>query len=83
MFNGLSGKTSIMRVLTAIVVIGVMATWICSNIICWTHACQFIAMDVQSVAVILGVLGAKAAQRAVENGKKPPTTNDIPKDLTQ
>jgi hypothetical protein len=74
--QGKDGKTSAMRVLTAIVVGTVMGVWAIANIICWIRGCQYVALDAQAVALVVGVMAAKAGQSFAEH-------KDIPKDLTQ
>jgi len=78
-FLGRSGKVSMMRVLSACVVGTAMLLWTVANIKCWCTGCSWVAPDMQTVALVLGALAAKAGQAAL--GEK--TTNAIPKDLTQ
>jgi len=66
MFLGLSGKVSIMRVLTALIIVVVLGTWVAGNVICWHSQCSFINIGIQEVALILGSLAAKTAQRVAE-----------------
>ena len=65
--NGPSGKLSATRILTAFVVVATMFTWMLANVKCWFSGCTFVPMDVQSVALIIGVLSMKVAQRFGES----------------
>lgn len=81
MFQGVSGKTSIMRVLTAVIVGTAMLLWTVANIKCWCTGCQWIAPDVQTVTLVLGALAAKAGQRFGE--KVTVSTDAVPADKTE
>ena len=69
-----TGKISMMRVLSAVIVGTAMGLWIIASIRCWVTGCAWIPPDAQTVTLVLGTLAAKAGQRAVEK------TNDIPTD---
>ena len=69
MFNGLSGKTSLMRVCTFIIVIAITLVWTVHNIMAMISGAGWIPMGVTETGLIVAVLGVKAAQRAAENNK--------------
>lgn len=73
--QGMSGKNSMMRVCTFVVVIGIMGIWAAHNIVAMKHGQGWVTMGVQELGLLVGCLGLKAAQRLVEgngngNGKK-------------
>lgn len=78
-FLGRSGKVSMMRVLSAVVVGTAMVLWAAANIKCLITGCPWVAPDVQTVTMVLGAMACKAGQAALE----PKTTNEIPTDLRQ
>jgi len=79
------GKVSMMRVATMIVVTSIMGIWVAHNIVAMVNGCGFISMGTEEAMLIALTLGAKAAQHYGEtkNGKKPPSTDAVPTDMTE
>lgn len=77
-FLGRSGKVSMMRLLSAVIVGTAMILWTVANIKCWCTGCAWVAPDGQTVALVLGAMAAKMGQRFGE-GK----TDDIPVGKTE
>ena len=78
------GKVSMMRLATAVVVTSIMGIWVAHNIVAMVKGCGFISMGAEEAMLVALTLGAKAAQHFGEkNGKKPPSTPEIPTDKTE
>lgn len=83
-----SGKVSMMRAATALVVTSIMGVWVAHNVVAMVGGAGFVSMGAEEAMLVALTLGAKAAQHYGEtrngNGRKPaPKTGDIPMDKTQ
>jgi hypothetical protein len=78
--KGDSGKLSLMRTMSLLVVVSVMSVFIAHNIIAMIQLKGFVSIGAEEAMLVAGVLASKAAQRFGE-GRKPmdaPGTDDLP-----
>jgi len=85
--QGSSGKFSLMRFASLVVVLSVMGIFVAHNIVAMVHGQGFVCIGFQEATLVAAVLGAKAYQAYGEhrsnngNGQNSPrTTTDLPVD---
>jgi len=89
--QGSSGKFSLMRFASLVVVLSVMGIFVAHNIVAMVHGQGFVCIGFQEATLVAAVLGAKAYQaygehRSNANGNgrgnenNSPTTADLPVD---
>jgi hypothetical protein len=71
LFKGPNGKVSMMRLMTFMVCVVIMAVFSAHNIVSMIKGGEFISMGASEAMLLAGVLGAKAAQTFSENKKTP------------
>jgi len=74
--KGRSGKVSMMRIATLIIVASIMGVFVGHNILAMIKGGGFISIGPEEAMLITGVLGAKAAQAFSE--KKQGATDGLP-----
>jgi len=75
--KGDNGKISLMRTMSLLVVVSVMAVFVAHNIIAMVQLQGFVSIGAEEAMLVAGVLASKAAQRFGE-GKRPMSTDDLP-----
>jgi hypothetical protein len=77
LFNDPDGKVSMMRLMSFVVCVVIMAIFAAHNIVSMAKGGGFVSLGPSEALLIAGVLGAKAAQAFSENKRIP--DRDSPK----